>query len=69
MPKTIEIAKIQKMVKEILDSEIDNRLKAGHQTIETVEKQVADCGELLHSNQKKLKYYKDMLDRGEKTYG
>ena len=38
MPKTIEIAKIQKMVKEILDSEIDNRLKAGHQTIETVEK-------------------------------
>ena len=29
MPKTIEIAKIQKMVKEILDSEIDNRLKAG----------------------------------------
>ena len=38
MPKTIEIAKIQKMVKEILDSEIENRLKAGQQTIETVEK-------------------------------
>lgn len=28
-----------------------------------------DCNELLHSNLKKLKYYKDMLDRAEKTYG
>jgi hypothetical protein len=29
MPKTIEIGKIQKAVREILDSEIENRLKAG----------------------------------------
>lgn len=69
MPKTIEIAKIQKTVKEILDAEIENRLKAGQQTIDIVEKEVADCGELLHSNLKKHKYYKEMLDRAEKTYG
>lgn len=25
--------------------------------------------ELLHSNQKKLKYYKDEIERAERTYG
>lgn len=33
------------MVKEILDSKIENRLKAGLETIEILDKQVTDCGE------------------------
>ena len=69
MPKTLEIAQIHKNVNEILQAEIDNRLKMGQKTIEIVEKEVADCGELLHSNLKKLKYYKEMIERAEKTYG
>lgn len=66
LPQITDIAKLLKTVKELLDDEIDERLKSGQKILEALDLQVVESSNTLSLNQKKIKFYKELIDKSGK---
>ena len=63
LPQITDITKLLKNVKELLDDEIDERLKQGQKILEALDIQIVESGNTLTLNQKKVKFYKELIDK------
>ena len=63
LPQITDITKLLKNVKELLDDEIEERLKQGQKILEALDIQIVESGNTLTLNQKKVKFYKELIDK------
>lgn len=66
-PKATEIAKLQKQVKELVDGQLDARLKEGQATIDKLEKELAEGADAHNTQKKKLKYLRELIDKAQRN--
>ena len=68
-PKHAEIQELQKAVKDLLDKDIVRRLQNGSATTDALDKKIQGCEDRLNTGAKKLKYYKELIDKAAKNHG
>ena len=53
-------------MKELIDDEIENRLNKGQKTLEAIDLEVTQSSNLMGANSKKIKFYKDLIEKAAK---